>query len=154
MGRNTPEYFHTLIGLKKLAFADRDRWGNAVSWIESLYSGFGSGLVEPETGPSCRTLADQKPGSRRREKGRKTIDLYYLHRVDPAIPIEETVGAMARLVEEGKVRAPGLSEAGASWVGNSPWRAGRRARGSSGWATPNPASATPTTGPTWPSWNR
>ncbi len=42
------------------------------------------------------------------------IDLYYLHRVDPDTPIEETVGAMARLVEEGKVRALGLSEASAA----------------------------------------
>ena len=40
------------------------------------------------------------------------IDLYYLHRVDPKVPIEETVGAMARLVEQGKVRHLGLSEAG------------------------------------------
>jgi aryl-alcohol dehydrogenase-like predicted oxidoreductase len=38
------------------------------------------------------------------------IDLYYLHRVDPATPIEDTVGAMSRLVEEGKVRYLGLSE--------------------------------------------
>jgi aryl-alcohol dehydrogenase-like predicted oxidoreductase len=40
------------------------------------------------------------------------IDLYYLHRVDPGVPIEETVGAMAELVREGKVRLLGLSEAG------------------------------------------
>lgn len=40
------------------------------------------------------------------------IDLYYQHRVDPKVPIEETVGAMARLVEEGKARHLGLSEAG------------------------------------------
>lgn len=40
------------------------------------------------------------------------IDLYYLHRVDPEVPIEETVGAMKRLVEQGKVRHLGLSEAG------------------------------------------
>jgi aryl-alcohol dehydrogenase-like predicted oxidoreductase len=39
------------------------------------------------------------------------IDLYYQHRVDPAVPIEETVGAMARLVAQGKVRLLGLSEA-------------------------------------------
>jgi aryl-alcohol dehydrogenase-like predicted oxidoreductase len=39
------------------------------------------------------------------------IDLYYLHRVDPRVPIEETVGAMAKLVAEGKVRFIGLSEA-------------------------------------------
>jgi aryl-alcohol dehydrogenase-like predicted oxidoreductase len=46
-----------------------------------------------------------------RRLGFDTIDLYYLHRVDPDTPIEETVGAMARLVEEGKVRFLGLSEA-------------------------------------------
>jgi aryl-alcohol dehydrogenase-like predicted oxidoreductase len=43
--------------------------------------------------------------------GVETIDLYYQHRVDPAVPIEETVGAMTRLVAQGKVRALGLSEA-------------------------------------------
>jgi aryl-alcohol dehydrogenase-like predicted oxidoreductase len=46
--------------------------------------------------------------------GVDVIDLYYLHRVDPNVPIEETVGAMARLVEAGKVRYLGLSEAGAA----------------------------------------
>jgi aryl-alcohol dehydrogenase-like predicted oxidoreductase len=45
-----------------------------------------------------------------------TIDLYYQHRVDDTIPIEETVGAMARLVEQGKVRYLGLSEAGANTI--------------------------------------
>ncbi|MHB8486705.1 MAG: aldo/keto reductase [Candidatus Acidiferrales bacterium] len=43
--------------------------------------------------------------------GIPTIDLYYQHRVDTNVPIEETVGAMARLVEQGKVRYVGLSEA-------------------------------------------
>jgi len=43
--------------------------------------------------------------------GIETIDLYYQHRVDPNTPIEDTVGAMKRLVEQGKVRAIGLSEA-------------------------------------------
>ena len=43
--------------------------------------------------------------------GIDTIDLYYQHRVDPSVPIEETVGAMAELVGEGKVRYLGLSEA-------------------------------------------
>jgi aryl-alcohol dehydrogenase-like predicted oxidoreductase len=43
--------------------------------------------------------------------GMETIDLYYLHRVDPNRPIEETVGAMAEFVKEGKVRYLGLSEA-------------------------------------------
>jgi aryl-alcohol dehydrogenase-like predicted oxidoreductase len=44
------------------------------------------------------------------------IDLYYLHRVDPQVPIEETVGAMAELVRAGKVRYLGLSEASADKV--------------------------------------
>ncbi|UIF86179.1 aldo/keto reductase [Cupriavidus sp. UYPR2.512] len=46
--------------------------------------------------------------------GTDHIDLYYLHRVDPAVPIEETVGAMADLVKAGKVRWLGLSEASAA----------------------------------------
>ena len=45
-----------------------------------------------------------------------TIDLYYQHRVDPDTPIEETVGEMAELVREGKVRFLGLSEAGAETI--------------------------------------
>jgi aryl-alcohol dehydrogenase-like predicted oxidoreductase len=44
--------------------------------------------------------------------GVETIDLYYLHRVDPRVPIEDSMGALARLVEQGKVRAIGLSEVG------------------------------------------
>jgi aryl-alcohol dehydrogenase-like predicted oxidoreductase len=46
-----------------------------------------------------------------RRLGIEAIDLYYQHRVDPEVPIEETVGAMAGLVEQGKVRHLGLSEA-------------------------------------------
>jgi aryl-alcohol dehydrogenase-like predicted oxidoreductase len=48
--------------------------------------------------------------------GVDTIDLYYQHRVDPSVPIEETVGAMSRLVEQGKVRFLGLSEASPATV--------------------------------------
>lgn len=48
-----------------------------------------------------------------RHLGMDTIDLYYLHRVDPAVPIEESVGGLAELVKEGKVRHIGLSEASA-----------------------------------------
>jgi aryl-alcohol dehydrogenase-like predicted oxidoreductase len=44
------------------------------------------------------------------------IDLFYQHRVDPAVPIEDTVGAMAQLVKQGKVRYLGLSEAGAMTI--------------------------------------
>jgi len=46
-----------------------------------------------------------------RRLGIDTIDLYYQHRVDPNVPVEETVGAMSRLVEQGKVRHLGLCEA-------------------------------------------
>ncbi len=49
-----------------------------------------------------------------RRLGVDVIDLYYQHRVDPQVPIEETVGAMAALVREGKVRHLGLSEANAA----------------------------------------
>ncbi|MBW0366219.1 aldo/keto reductase [Ensifer adhaerens] len=48
--------------------------------------------------------------------GTDVIDLYYQHRVDPDVPIEDTVGAMAELVREGKVRALGLSEASAATI--------------------------------------
>jgi aryl-alcohol dehydrogenase-like predicted oxidoreductase len=51
-----------------------------------------------------------------RRLGVETIDLYYQHRVDPNVPIEETVGAMAELVAAGKVRYLGLSEAGAATI--------------------------------------
>ena len=43
--------------------------------------------------------------------GLDVIDLYYVHRIDPKVPIEDTVGAMSRLIEQGKVRALGLCEA-------------------------------------------
>lgn len=65
-----------------------------------------------------RLLVDGSPANVRRavegslqRLGVDHIDLYYLHRVDPDTPIEETVGAMAELVAEGKVRFLGLSEA-------------------------------------------
>jgi aryl-alcohol dehydrogenase-like predicted oxidoreductase len=48
--------------------------------------------------------------------GIDVIDLYYQHRVDPDVPIEDTVGAMAELVRDGKVRALGLSEASAATI--------------------------------------
>jgi aryl-alcohol dehydrogenase-like predicted oxidoreductase len=75
------------------------------------------GLVRDPNNPELRGV-DGSPayvrksveGSLRR-LGVDTIDLYYQHRVDPKTPIEETVGAMARLVDEGKVRFLGLSEA-------------------------------------------
>ena len=75
------------------------------------------GIVRSDVDPSVRGV-NGKPEYVRscceaslRRLGVDTIDLYYLHRVDPNTPIEETVGAMAQLVKEGKVRYLGLSEA-------------------------------------------
>jgi aryl-alcohol dehydrogenase-like predicted oxidoreductase len=51
-----------------------------------------------------------------RRLGLDTIDLYYQHRVDPDVPIEDTVGAMADLVKQGKVKMLGLSEASAATI--------------------------------------
>lgn len=48
--------------------------------------------------------------------GTDVIDLYYLHRIDPEVPIEDTIGAMARLVEAGKVRFIGICEAGVQTI--------------------------------------
>jgi aryl-alcohol dehydrogenase-like predicted oxidoreductase len=75
------------------------------------------GFVRDPDNPAARSV-DASPshvqvaceGSLRRLDV-ETIDLYYLHRVDPTVPIEETVGAMAALVKQGKVRYLGLSEA-------------------------------------------
>jgi aryl-alcohol dehydrogenase-like predicted oxidoreductase len=75
------------------------------------------GIVRDPANPSTRGFNGRPDyvkksceGSLRR-LGVDTIDLYYQHRVDPDTPIEETVGAMAELVKEGKVRYLGLSEA-------------------------------------------
>lgn len=54
-----------------------------------------------------------------RRLGTDHLDLYYLHRVDPRIPIEESWGAMAELVHEGKVRFLGISEASAATIGRA-----------------------------------
>jgi aryl-alcohol dehydrogenase-like predicted oxidoreductase len=64
---------------------------------------------------SPENIARACEGSLRR-LGIDTIDLYYQHRVDPKVPIEDTVGAMAKLVSAGKVRMLGLSEAGPETV--------------------------------------
>jgi aryl-alcohol dehydrogenase-like predicted oxidoreductase len=76
------------------------------------------GLVRDPENPRARGLNGTPDYVRRSCEGSLErlgvdhIDLYYLHRVDPATPIEETVGAMAGLVQDGKVRHIGLSEAG------------------------------------------
>ena len=75
------------------------------------------GIVRDPTDPAVRGVNGKPDYVRRscegslKRLGVETIDLYYQHRVDPATPIEETVGAMAQLVQEGKIRHIGLSEA-------------------------------------------
>jgi aryl-alcohol dehydrogenase-like predicted oxidoreductase len=75
------------------------------------------GIVRDPANPNIRGVSGKADYVRKsceaslRRLGVETIDLYYQHRVDPATPIEETVGAMAELVKAGKVRYLGLSEA-------------------------------------------
>ena len=75
------------------------------------------GIVRDPSNPKVRGVSGKPDYVRKscdaslRRLGVETIDLYYQHRVDPATPIEETVGAMAELVKAGKVRYLGLSEA-------------------------------------------
>ena len=77
------------------------------------------GILRDANNPSIRGISGRPEYVRQAVEGSlrrlniETIDLYYQHRVDPETPIEETVGAMSRLVEEGKVRYLGLSEASA-----------------------------------------
>jgi aryl-alcohol dehydrogenase-like predicted oxidoreductase len=80
------------------------------------------GIVRDPNDPAKRGISgrpeyvrDSVEGSLRR-LNTDHIDLYYQHRVDASVPIEETVGAMARLVEDGKVRYLGLSEASAESI--------------------------------------
>jgi aryl-alcohol dehydrogenase-like predicted oxidoreductase len=76
------------------------------------------GIVREPGDPSSRSIngrpeyVHQACDASLRRLGIDHIDLYYQHRVDPDVPIEETVGAMAELVDAGKVRFLGLSEAG------------------------------------------
>jgi aryl-alcohol dehydrogenase-like predicted oxidoreductase len=92
-----------------LARAMAGRWDQAVvatkfGVVRDREGGFGGINGSPDY------VREACEGSLRR-LGVDTIDLYYQHRVDPATPVEDTVGAMSRLVEEGKVRFIGLSEA-------------------------------------------
>jgi aryl-alcohol dehydrogenase-like predicted oxidoreductase len=74
------------------------------------------GIVRDASDPTKRGMNGSPDYARRscegslQRLGVDVIDLYYLHRVDPMTPIEETVGAMAELLREGKIRAIGLSE--------------------------------------------
>jgi aryl-alcohol dehydrogenase-like predicted oxidoreductase len=76
------------------------------------------GIVRDPMNPGIRAVSGKPEYLRKacegslKRLGLDYVDLYYQHRVDPEVPIEETVGAMAELVREGKVRHLGLSEAG------------------------------------------
>ena len=75
------------------------------------------GIVRDPADPTARGVSSQPDYIRRSVEGSlqrlgvETIDLYYQHRVDPTVPIEEVVGTLADLIQEGKIRHIGLSEA-------------------------------------------
>lgn len=75
------------------------------------------GIVRDPADPTARGVSSQPDYIRRSVEGSlqrlgvETIDLYYQHRVDPKVPIEEVVGTLADLIQEGKIRHIGLSEA-------------------------------------------
>jgi aryl-alcohol dehydrogenase-like predicted oxidoreductase len=82
---------------------------------------FKDGIAGPSNSPN--TYIDGSSGwikqaveASLKRLGIETIDLYYAHRIDPNVPVEETVGAMAELVKQGKVRWLGLSEASAATI--------------------------------------
>ena len=91
--------------------------GRAIKGRKDVVLATKFGIVRDPKNPHARGVSG-KPGYVRqsceaslRRLGIETIDLYYQHRVDPNTPIEDTVGAMAQLVKEGKIRYLGLSEA-------------------------------------------
>ncbi|MBY5832486.1 aldo/keto reductase [Rhizobium ruizarguesonis] len=84
---------------------------------------FGFKIDASKPGTAAITGVDSRPEHVRavaeaslKRLGIETIDLLYQHRVDPNVPIEDTVGVMAELVKEGKVQALGLSEAGSATI--------------------------------------
>lgn len=84
---------------------------------------FGFNILEEGSGTERMVGVDSRPEHVKavaeaslKRLDTEIIDLYYQHRVDPSVPIEDTVGAMAELVREGKVRALGLSEASAATI--------------------------------------
>lgn len=89
--------------------------GKRDEWV--IATKFGIRFAPTEDNPTNRVLDGSRENVRNsiegslERLGTDHVDLYYLHRVDPNTPIEETVGAMGELVQEGKVRHIGLSEA-------------------------------------------
>src|SRR3989475_8923298 len=99
-------------------FTNEELVGQAIRGVsEQVVVATKFGIVGYPDNPNFRAINGKPEYVRKacqaslRRLGIETIDLYYQHRVDPNTPIEETVGAMAQLVKEGKVRYLGLSEA-------------------------------------------
>jgi aryl-alcohol dehydrogenase-like predicted oxidoreductase len=104
-------------------FLNEELVGQAIRGLrENVILATKFGIVRDPNNPQARGINGKSDYVRKscetslRRLGVETIDLYYQHRVDPATPIEETVGAMAQLVKQGKVRYLGLSEAGPETV--------------------------------------
>jgi aryl-alcohol dehydrogenase-like predicted oxidoreductase len=107
---------HTNERLVGAAIADRrEQVFLATKFGIRLQPGEGGGPPRRSIDGSPQYVREACEGSLQR-LGVEHIDLYYQHRVDPNTPIEETVGAMAQLVQEGKVRHLGLSEASAATI--------------------------------------
>jgi aryl-alcohol dehydrogenase-like predicted oxidoreductase len=107
---------HTNERLVGAAIADRrEQVFLATKFGIRLEPGEGGGPPRRSVDGSPQYVREACEGSLQR-LGVDHIDLYYQHRVDPSTPIEETVGAMAELVQEGKVRHLGLSEASAATI--------------------------------------
>ncbi|KFX02244.1 aldo/keto reductase [Pectobacterium carotovorum] len=87
---------------------------------EQIFLATKFGIVRDPANPNARGVCGKPDYIRRAVEGSLTrlgtdvIDLYYQHRIDPTVPIEETVGTLAELVQEGKIRYIGLSEASAA----------------------------------------
>jgi aryl-alcohol dehydrogenase-like predicted oxidoreductase len=109
-------------GITMLDTADMYGWGQNETVVGQAIKGRRGFVLASKFGqvqrPGGASAVDGSPAhvqaaceASLKRLGVEVIDLYYQHRVDPAVPIEDTVGAMKRLVEQGKVRALGLSEA-------------------------------------------
>ena len=111
------------LGVNFLDSSDMYGWGHNEELLGRALAGRRGGVVvatkfgQVRSPDGAGNLVDGSAGYVRtaceaslKRLGIDTIDLYYQHRVDPKVPIEETVGAMARLREEGKIRALGLCE--------------------------------------------
>src|SRR6267378_649200 len=110
-------------GINFLDSADMYGWGHNETLLGKALRGRRDGVVVATKFGQVKTVEGKQDVDSRPEYvmraceaslkrlGIEVIDLYYQHRVDPKVPIEDTVGAMKRLVEAGKVRFLGLSEA-------------------------------------------